>query len=218
MELFKPNIAKLSKNGDTRRLVGLLGHPKVASEASAALVKIGRPSFEHLVAALQGTDKVVCAGAVLVLQRAALLDEVDGVTLNRLLADNSLDPLCRIPIAESLARQGDAAAISQLIGFLRYAKLDSLREQFASTSSQIKKMNEYDPATSAQLSVIAERQARLITMMETKHKLVKMEIVAALVRVGTPTVGPLMKAAKSPHPDTQTVAAAALAMMGQPIG
>jgi HEAT repeat protein len=218
MGLFRPNIAKLSKNGDTRRLVGLLGHSKLAKEASEALVRIGRPSFEHLVAALHGTDKVICAGAVGVLHDAALLGNVDKVTLNQLLADKNFETICRIYIAESLARNGDPAALSQLISFLTNEKLDRQRESFKDTSNQAKKLKTYDPATSAELEALAERMVRVITMMELKHKIVKMEVEAALVRLGEKVVvGPLTKAAKSPHPDIQTSAAAVLTMMGQVI-
>jgi hypothetical protein len=93
-----------------------------------------------------------------------------------------------------------------------------MRDKLVDLKRQIKNMKDSNPAASAQFSALADREADVIKLMESKHALVKTVVEAALVRIDAAARGPLVTAAQSSHWDTRTSAARVLQMLGQPVG
>lgn len=212
MGLFAPNVAKLTKKGSAKKLVALLGYRKderVAGEAMESVVELGEPCVEHLIAVLKAKEGGKWGNAAVALQRMGRLATVDPAVTNAILNDDAIDALCKIPVAEALAKSGNTGAIDRLIGMLRDPKLEDRRQRMADALAQAARM-QGNPSAALQFAAIAERWAPVVRMMEIKHAIVKTMVVDVLAGLGPPAVAAVTAAARSPNQDIRSGAEATL--------
>ena len=140
MGLFKPNIRKLKAKKDVEGLIKALGDWSVQWEAVRALGEIGEPAVEHLIKALDDSDKDVREYAVRALGEIGNARAVEG--LIKALDDSYW--LVRRDAVEELGKIGDPRAFDAL-SELVHDESRGVREAARDALRRIKSSDAYKP-------------------------------------------------------------------------
>jgi len=193
--LFKPNVEKLKAKGDVKGLVKALEYykdSKVRPEAADALVKLGTPAVEPLVAALKESDKDAgrCA--------AEALGKIGDVRAVEPLIAALKDSEMIEAAADALGKIDGARAVEPLIAALKDSD-DHVRWAAAKALAEIGDASAVLP---------------LIVALYTNNDWLEKAVAEALRKFGAPAVEPLISEIKNMNSNVRYSAAEVLDQLG----
>ncbi|MBN2416363.1 hypothetical protein JXO52_11000 [bacterium] len=155
MGLFLPNVDKISRKGNYKRLVYLLAHIHVGDDAYAAIIKAGEPALACLIKGIQDDNARIRARSLGAIIELDLLPRVDSEILYPVLNDRRLPFLARVRVAACLARLGHAGAVGRLGGFMNNPDLGEKRYQY---ERALQKSQEIEETLTHQYNMISRQR------------------------------------------------------------